>query len=83
VVEAWANAATFGRSANDVTASIDNLYPSLRATQGVRETPLGLREARMIGATNERGPRPLDPLELASWRQRSLERSREGVGRSR
>ncbi len=83
VVEAWANAATFGRSANDVTASIDNLYPSLRATRGVRETPLGLREARMIGATNERGPRPLDPLELASWRQRSLERSREGVGRSR
>ena len=83
VVEAWANAATFGRSALDVTASIDELYPSLHAARGVHESSLSLRDARMIAPTIERGPRPLDPLEIASWRHRSLERSRERVGRSR
>ena len=83
VVEAWANAATFGRDATSVSASVDNWYPALRDSRGVREATLSVSEARMIGSTRERGPRPLDVSDVESWRQRSRTRSREGVGRSR
>ncbi|HEY5302818.1 MAG TPA: relaxase domain-containing protein [Acidimicrobiales bacterium] len=83
VVEAWANAATFGRAARDVTSSVDLLYPAIGRARGVREESLSLRDARMISETNVRGPRPLDAHELDSWRQRSRDRSRDGVGRSR
>jgi hypothetical protein len=83
VVEAWANAAAFGLDATRVTASVDVLYPVLRDSRGVRETPLSLRDARMIAETRECGPRPLDARELASWRQRSRDRSIEVNGRSR
>ncbi len=83
VIEAWSNAATFGSGAHDVTSSVDLLYPSIGRARGVREESLSLRDARMIGETNVRGPRPLDVRELDAWRQRSRDRSREGVGRSR
>ena len=83
VVEAWANAATFGRDVASVSASVDDWYPSLRTSRGVRETTMSVRETRMIAATRERGPRPLDVGEIESWRQRSRVRSREGVERSR
>ena len=77
VVEAWANAATFGRPARDVAASVDTFYPGLAGTRGVREVTFSVREARMIAATRVRGPRPLDVGEIDSWRQRSREISRE------
>jgi hypothetical protein len=83
IVEAWANAATFGRDARSITTSVDDLYPALRGSRGVRETTLSLRDARMIAETRERGPRPLDAREIDEWRQRSRVRSREGVVRSR
>ena len=83
IVEAWANAATFGRNAPDVVASVDRLYPSLGLGRGVREALISVRDARMIAETRERGPRPLDVREIDAWRQRSRERSREGAVRSR
>lgn len=83
VVEAWADAATFGRVAASVTASVDLWYPTLRESRGVREATISVRDARMIALTRERGPRPLDVGDVAQWRQRSLTRSRAGVERSR
>ncbi|MBW4030442.1 MAG: relaxase domain-containing protein [Acidobacteria bacterium] len=83
VVAAWANAATFGRDVASVAASVDHWYPQLRDSRGIRETLLGVREARMIEVTRERGPRPLDVGDLDQWRQRSLTRSRDSPERSR
>ncbi len=83
LVQAWANAATWGSTARDVTESVDRLYPTLGSPRGVRETMLSVREARMIAETRERGPRPLRPREIDGWRQRSRENSREASGRSR
>ncbi len=83
VVEAWAHAATFGQSAAQVEASVNALYPDLRDSRGVHEVSVNLRDARMIAMTREHGPRPLEVTALDSWRQRSRERSRDGVGRSR
>ena len=83
LVEAWANAATWGSTARDVVDSVDRLYPALRDSRGVREVTTSVREARMIAATRVRGPRPLDAREIDSWLQRSREISREASGRSR
>ncbi len=83
LVQAWANAATWGSSARDVTESVDRFYPNLGSARGVRETMLSVREARMVAETRERGPRPLHSREIDAWRQRSREISREANGRSR
>ncbi|NNN10016.1 MAG: relaxase domain-containing protein [Acidimicrobiaceae bacterium] len=83
LVQAWANAATWGSSARDVTESVDELYPDMSAARGVREEMLSVHEARMIAETRVRGARPLRPREIESWRQRSREISREAGGRSR
>jgi hypothetical protein len=82
LVSAWANAASFGERAESITGSIDALYPSLRGSRGVRESSIGISEARMIALVRERGPRPLAVGDLDRWAQRSRERS-EGRGRSR
>lgn len=83
LVEAWANAATWGSNAREVTDSVDRLYPTMSTSRGVREVTFSVREARMIAETRVRGPRPLDARELDSWLQRSREISREPNGRSR
>jgi hypothetical protein len=83
LVQAWANAATWGSDARDVTNSVDRLYPMESDSRGVREVMMSVREARMIAATRVRGPRPLRAREIDSWLQRSREISREPSGRSR
>ena len=83
VVAAWANAAVFGADAASVSASVDHWYPELSDSRGVREGLIGVRAARMIAVTRERGARPLHVEDLERWRQRSRERSRDGVERSR
>ena len=79
---AWAEAATYGEGAQEITRSIDTLYPALRDSRGVREASIGLSEARMIRLVRERGPRPLASEDLERWAQRSRERS-VGYERSR
>lgn len=83
VVEAWANAASFGQRASDVTRSVDDLYPALRGRGGVYETTIPLRDARMISSVRALGPRPLERGQLDQWRERSLENVRSREGRSR
>jgi hypothetical protein len=83
VVAAWANAARYGQAAKDTASSIDRLYPTLAASRGVRETTIGLSQARMIGVVRERGARPLAVSELDIWSQRSRERSGSWMDRSR
>jgi hypothetical protein len=51
------------------------LYPSLIESRGVRETTVGLAQARMTGVVRAMGSRPLNEVELGDWRQRSRERS--------
>ena len=79
VVAAWANAAVFGQGGNDVLAAVDALYPELRPGRGVHESTVGVPRARMLDRVLERGARPLEPVALDAWsqRSRSLERSRE------
>ena len=76
VVAAWANAAVFGADPRQVSDNIDRLYPQLAHSRGVRESAIGVGEARMIALVRERGARPLRDVELAQWHQRSRERSR-------
>ena len=83
LVRAWSDAATWGSGAADVTASVDRFYPGLTGARGVREESISVRDARMVAATRERGPRPLREREVDEWRQRSRVISREGPGRSR
>jgi len=83
VVQAWANAATYGQDPRELNSSIDRLFPTLAASRGVRESTIGLTQARMIAAVRERGPRPLDVAELSTWAQRSRERSGAWPDRSR
>ena len=83
LVQAWANAAHFGRPAREVTGAVDLLFPDLSASRGVREESVSVREARMYSLTREVGARPLEVAELERWRQRSRERSREGWARER
>jgi TrwC relaxase len=83
LVEAWADAATYGQPARAVSASVDELYPQLRDARGVREPTLGLSAARMTALVRERGPRPLDRVDLSQWRHRSREREMSRSERSR
>jgi hypothetical protein len=82
LVLAWADAASYGVRTEEVTRSIDELFPALRTSRGVREESIGVREARMTGLVRERGARPLASREIDNWRQRSRERSID-EGRSR
>lgn len=83
VVEAWANAATFGQPPKDLQRAVDELYPALRGRGGIYESVIPLREARMVTTVREFGARPLDPRQFDEWRERSLERSRSREARSR
>jgi hypothetical protein len=83
VVEAWANAASYGQDPKELTRSVDDLYPALRGRGGVYEAAIPLRDARMIPNVRTLGPRPLDRGQLERWRERSLERDRSREGRSR
>ena len=83
VVEAWANAATFGQDPAQLTRSLGALYPALEGSRGVRETTIPVRDARMTLDVREHGPRPLDLRALDLWRQRSRELPRSRDGRSR
>jgi hypothetical protein len=83
VVEAWANAATFGQDAAQLTRSLGALYPALEGSGGVREPTIPVRDARMTRDVREHGPRPLDLRALEQWRQRSRELPRSRDGRSR
>lgn len=74
IVQAWANAARFGQRASDTVASIDEVYPELRESRGVRETSLSIARARMTAQVRESGPRPLDGRALQEWSHRSRER---------
>jgi hypothetical protein len=83
VVEAWANAASFGQDPKMLARSVDDLYPALRGRGGVYETAIPLRDARMVPSIRTLGPRPLDRVQLEKWRERSLEPERSRAGRSR
>jgi hypothetical protein len=83
VVVAWADAARFGQAAHELTASIDHLYPSLASSRGVRETSIDVHHVRMTSRVRELGARPLTRDGLDAWSQRSIERSRPGIERSR
>jgi len=80
VVEAFANAATFGARAADIDHLVNALYPEHRMEFGIREATLSRPMALQLDLVRERGPRPVAFLELERWTQR--ERSRE-VDRSR
>jgi hypothetical protein len=82
VLSAWANAARFGQDATSMSRTIDVLYPSLRDSRGVRESTIGIAQARMTQLVREHGARPLVEVDLQRWRQRSRERS-DGPERSR
>ena len=77
IVTAFANAATFGVRASDVTGMVDELYPTLRTSRGIREEGIGVPQARQIDDVRRHGPRPTKEMDLDAWRQRarSLERS--------
>jgi hypothetical protein len=83
VIEAWANAASYGQDPKEVVRSVDDLYPALRGRGGVHEPSISLREARMVPAVRTLGARPLDPDQLERWRERSLDRDRSRASRSR
>ncbi len=83
VVEAWANAVTFGQDPTQLTRSLGALYPALEGSRGVREPTIPVRDARMIRDVREHGARPLDSSVLEEWRQRSRELPRSRDGRSR
>lgn len=83
VVEAWSNAARFGQSHQALTRAVDELYPQLAGGGGVREPTISVREARMTSLIRAHGDRPLADRDLADWRQRSRDRSRDGSERSR
>jgi hypothetical protein len=68
VVAAWANAATYGVRARDLTRALDLLYPDLDGV-GVGEAVVGLDAARMSARVRQRGARPLARDELGRWAQ--------------
>lgn len=75
IVEAWSNAARFGQSPREMTKLIDEFYPALVHSRGVRELSIGVTQARMSGLVREKGPRPLIGRDLLEWTQRSRDRS--------
>jgi len=81
LVEAWSDAAITGHDPREVRATIQSLYPELGSNRGVRETTIGVHQARQTQLVRERGARPLAFAELDAWRQRSRERSREARSR--
>ncbi len=70
LVAAWADAATYGARATEVSRALDALYPALAASRGLAGPTLGRASARMSAAVRERGARPLDPGELSRWASR-------------
>ena len=74
IVLALANAARFGQSASGITRAIDDLYPELHESRGVREVSVSVARARMTQHVREAGPRPLDDEALRDWRHLSRER---------
>lgn len=83
VIAAWANAAPFGVHPHELEKSVDQLYPSFSGSRGVRESVVGVGEARMISEVRRHGPRPLAAPDLSRWRQRDLEVERSRSVRSR
>jgi hypothetical protein len=83
VIAAWADAAPFGQDPGELTRQVDEIFPSLRARGGVYEPTIPVRDARMINVVREHGPRPLERVQFAEWRERSIENSRSRGGRSR
>jgi len=83
VVAAWANAAPFGVHPKELETSVNQLYPSLSGSRGVRESMVGVHDARMISDVRRHGPRPLTAPDLPRWRQRDLESERSRSARSR
>jgi hypothetical protein len=83
VVAAWSDAAMFGQDAATLSRSVDLLYPALRDSRGLRAPGIGVADARLTGVVRDHGPRPVEIGDLARWRYRSRERSREGAERSR
>ena len=83
VVEAWANAATYGQNPTGLRRSIGDLYPELAGPGGVREPTMPVRDARMTKRVRELGPRPIDGRDVGPWSQRSRELPRSRDGRSR
>ena len=81
LVTAWANAAVYGQSPHDIARTLDDLYPTLVRSRGVREETISVARARMTAVVREYGPRPLRTEELTTWRQRSIERSRGDLSR--
>jgi hypothetical protein len=82
VITAWANAVSYGQDPQELSRSIDELFPQLDG-RGVRERAIAVRDARMISSVREIGPRPLDRASLEEWRQRSRDTVRSREGRSR
>ena len=74
IVQAWANAARFGQGASGITRAIDDLYPELRESRGVREVSVSIVRARMTGHVRRAGPRPLESEALRDWHHLSRER---------
>ncbi len=68
VVRAFADAAVFGARAPSVSAAIDSLFPELNGA--TRAQTISAARARMDRDVSERGPRPIDPHELAQWNER-------------
>lgn len=83
VVEAWANATVFGQDPDSLRESIDFMYPALRDSRGIRESSIGVGQARLTPIVRECGPRPLELAELAAWQGRYRDRSRSIEARSR
>lgn len=83
IVAAYANAATYGARSSDVNRIVDELYPDLRASRGIREEGIGVPQARQVNEVRQHGPRPTIGNELDQWRQRSRSLDRSYGERSR
>jgi hypothetical protein len=59
VVEAWANAATFGATPVEVERAVDRWYPELAEERGFGTLALSTSRARMLGHVRTQGARPL------------------------
>ena len=82
VIAAWSDAVVFGHAGSDAQWCVDALYPTLREGRGVREAVIGVREARQVALVRDRGPRPVDVLELSRWRNARVA-TRSALGHSR
>lgn len=80
VVEAFANAATFGARGDDIDRLVNDLYPEHQLEFGIREATLTVPNALQLEQIRERGPRPTRYRDLDQWNQRTISR---GLDRSR